>query len=190
MGMANNLAFPEYPESDLNIILLRFRSGVIGKVITAFGARRPQDHSVRVYGSEKCIENNLFFDKDGRFSFIAKPFVSQSLPIRHGLKAVIFGKLFENLMKAYSKIGSYSLRYSLQSYPIRLYEHSFAVASSIADFVRAIRTGERPKCTVVDSAKTVATCLAGGEAYRTGRTVPMSDYWIAEFGALQPVTHP
>jgi len=190
MGMANNLAFPEYPESDLNIILLRFRSGVIGKVITAFGAGRPQDHSVRIYGSEKCIENNLLFGKDGGFSILARPFVSQSLPIRHGLKAVVFGKLFEGLMKAYAKIGSYSLSYSIQSYPIRLYEHGFAVASSISDFVGAIRTGERPKCTVLDAAKTVATCLAGVEAYRTGKAVSVTDYWLSEFGGLQPMAHP
>jgi predicted dehydrogenase len=188
MGMANNLAFPEYPESDLNVILLRFRSGIIGKVITAFGAGRPQDHSVRVYGSDKCIENNLLFDKDGNFSVFARPGV-QRIRRRHGLKAAVIGKLFEQLMKAYVEIGSYSLSYSIQSYPIRLYEHSFAVASSIAEFVRAIHTGEEPRCTVLDAAKTVATCLAGVEAYRTGRAVSMTDYWILEFGALQPVTH-
>jgi hypothetical protein len=92
-------------------------------------------------------------------------------------------------MKAYTTVGGYSLSYSIQSYPIRLYEHSYAVAASIADFVHAVRTGGTPKCTMLDSAKTVATCLAGVEAYRSGRTVPMTDYWIPEFDALQPVAH-
>ena len=38
IGMANNIAFPEYPESDMNVLLFRFKSGVIGKVVVAFGA--------------------------------------------------------------------------------------------------------------------------------------------------------
>jgi predicted dehydrogenase len=184
MGMANNLAFPEYPESDLNVILLRFRSGVVGKVVTAFGAGRPQEHSVRVYGSEKSIENNLLFDKDWNFSVFAKPFVSHSLPFQQGVKAVVFGKLFEMLMRAYAGIGSYSRSYSVHSYPIRLYEHSLSVTDSIADFVSAIRTSRKPACTLLESAKTVATCLAGVEAYRTGRAVRMSEFWIPEFGPV------
>src|SRR3990172_3844145 len=35
---ANNLAFPAYPESDLNVATLRFQSGVLGKVLTTFGS--------------------------------------------------------------------------------------------------------------------------------------------------------
>jgi len=50
-GMANNIAFPEYPESDFNVVMLRFRSEILGKVVVAFGAARPQDHSIRIYGS-------------------------------------------------------------------------------------------------------------------------------------------
>ncbi len=194
IGMANNLAFPEYPESDLNVTVLRFRSGVIGKVVTAFGAGRPQDHSVRIYGSEKCVENNLLFGKDGSFSILAKPFLARRVGrelsynnlklgyVRHGLKAVLFGHLFEMLMTLYSRVGGYSPCYSIQSYPIRLYEHRFAVAASLSDFVSAIRKGHKPSCTVIDSAKTVATCLADVEAYRSGEAVKMAGYWLPEFG--------
>src|SRR5262249_42296369 len=34
---AGHRAFPEYPESDLNLVTLRFASGVVGKVLVAFG---------------------------------------------------------------------------------------------------------------------------------------------------------
>jgi len=64
---------------------------------------------------------------------------------------------------------------------LRLYEHDFAVNSSVSDFVKAIHTGQRPKCTLLDSAKTVVTCLAGVEAYRTAKVVSVSKYWIPEF---------
>jgi predicted dehydrogenase len=188
-GMANNIAFPEYPESDLNVVLLRFRSGVIGKVITAFGAGRPQDHSVRIYGSEKCVENNLLFDKDGGFTVFARPFLEPYSPknqylrdklrrLRHcRRRATLFGRAFETLMKLYRPQPIYSIA----SYPIRLYEHGFAVRAAISNFVESIHAKKRPLCTSVDAAKTVATCLAGVEAYRTGKTVPVEKYWIPEF---------
>ena len=191
MGMANNIAFPEFPESDLNVALLRFRSGVLGKVVTALGAGRPQDHSVRVYGSEKCIENNLLFAKDGSSSVFARPLLIHSIhsnlsykrrlqSIRDGLKAnlksVMLGQMFEQLAKVYKPHSSYSVN----SYPLRLYEHGFAVACSISDFVDAICMRRRPKCSVVDAARTVATCLAGVEAYRTGRSVSVQRYWVDE----------
>jgi UDP-N-acetylglucosamine 3-dehydrogenase len=190
MGMANNIAFPDYPESDLNVILLRFRSGIIGKVITAFGAGRPQDHSVRVYGSEKSVENNLLFDKDGRFSVLARPFFlydgrsgsptfrNKVGSIRTNYKAAMVGMLFEILMRFWNRKRR---GYPICAYPMRLYEHSFAVHASIVDFVRAIRTGQRPRGTVAEAAKTVVTCLAGVEAYRSGQTVQLAKYWIPEF---------
>jgi len=190
MGMANNIAFPEYPESDLNVVLLRFKSGIIGKVIVAFGAGRPQDHSVRVYGSKKSIENNLLFDKNGTFEVFARPFFSNdgrttnpSLrnklgSVRLHYKAAVMGMLFENMMRWWSKKPR---EYGVSSYPLRLYEHSFAVKASISDFVTSIRTGQKPKCTVSEAAKTVAICLAGVEAYRTGRLVPVAEHSIPEF---------
>lgn len=190
MGMANNIAFPEYPESDLNVILLRFRSGIIGKVVTAFGAARPQDHSVRVYGSAKSVENNLLFSKDGRFEVFARPFFSDdgratnpSLrnrlgSIRSHYKDAGVGALFEALMRLWNRKPR---AYPISSYPMKLYEHSFAVRASLSDFVRAIQTGQRPHCTVSEAAKAVAICLAGVEAYRTGETVPLTRYRIPEY---------
>ena len=49
---AGHRAFPEYPESDLNLVTLRFASGAIGKVVVAFGEPGPQDHTVRVSGRD------------------------------------------------------------------------------------------------------------------------------------------
>ena len=80
-GMANNICFPGYPESDLNVILLKFKSGVVGKVVTAFGAGRPQDHTIQVYGDRRSIFNNLMFNKDGSYKVIAEP-IGNSMPGR------------------------------------------------------------------------------------------------------------
>jgi predicted dehydrogenase len=179
IGMANNIAFAQYPESDTNVILMRFRSGVLGKVVTAFGFGRPQDHSVRVYGSDKCIENNLLFAKDGNFSVFARPKWRLGLT-RMGIKLRATNALFERVMKKWRLPDEYSISF----YPLRLYEHRFAVRASLSDFVEAICDRRPPRCSVLDAAKTVATCLAGVEAYRTGRTVLTKKYWLPEFGPI------
>jgi UDP-N-acetylglucosamine 3-dehydrogenase len=206
IGMANHAAFPEYPESDLNVLLLRFRSGVIGKVVVAFGAGRGQDHSLRVYGSEHCIENNVLFAKDGSHVVFARPHLAPNEPKvmgspRAGLslrgrgywwrlqsalprwrqrlpryRTYAVGRLAEWLMKHHGDDPGYEVL----SYPIRLYPHDLAVRASLQNFVAAIRGTEPVRCTLVDSARTVVTCLAGVEAYRTGRIVKVERMWLSE----------
>ncbi len=187
-GMANHISFPEYPESDLNVILLKFRSGVIGKVVTAFGAARPQDHSVRIYGTEKSVENNLLVTSEGKYKVLHRPFyqfktVQHSSfrkklgKLKHYWKPILLGRSFELLMKIAPKLGDYALN----SYPLRVYEHGYAVRESILDFLQAIEHNRPPKCSVIESAKSVAVSLAGVEAYRTGKTVKTDNYWLNEF---------
>ena len=197
MGMANNIAFPEYPESDLNVILLRFKSGVIGKVVVAFGAGRPQDHSLRIYGSRMSIENNLLFTKDGGVSFIARPHLPKDEPpitnaqvpfysIRgRGYRARIetyrtyfLGRLFEVLMRRQGTGGDYGVA----AYPLRLYPHALAVRASLENFVGAVRGEEPLGCSLKDAAKTVATCLAGVVAYRSGKAVKVRDFLLPTMG--------
>ena len=183
-GMANNICFPEYPESDLNVILLKFRSGVIGKVVTAFGAARPQDHSIQIYGDKKSIFNNLMFSHDGSFEVIARP-MKNSMQGRKmaWLKDIAitgFASLFEMLMKLYPYNGQYNIGY----YPVRLYEHSLSVGSSASNFLKVIKGEGELECSAKEAAKSVAVSLAGVEAYRTGQTVPVKKYWIAELGEL------
>lgn len=192
-GMANNISFPEYPESDLNVILLRFKSGVIGKVVVAFGAGRPQDHSVRIYGTEMSIENNMLFSKTGDYLVFERPHLpSEDHVLRakpafavrgnghrdriQRYRTYLGARLLEGVMKYKGMDGEYSI----SSYPMRLYPHDLAVYASLENFVSAVRKEGRLECSLRDAARTVATCLAGVEAYRTGRTVKVSDYWLPE----------
>ena len=200
IGMANHLAFPKYPESDLNVILLRFRSGVIGKVVVAFGAGRPQDHSVKVYGSEMSIENNLLFSKSGEYRVFCRPHLAKHEPSivpneppfyhlrghhyrarwrrwKERSRTYWFAKLLEALMKLKAR----DPHYDIAAYPLRLYPHNLAVRASLENFVAAIRGQQQLVCTLKDSARTVATCLAGVEAYRKGKNVKIADYWLPEF---------
>jgi predicted dehydrogenase len=191
-GMANHLAFPEYPESDLNVILLRFRSGVIGKVVVAFGAGRPQDHSVRIHGSEKAIDNNILFSKDGNYLVFARPHRSREDPPFYSAgtpRSQLVRRWVERsrvywsarLLEFVMALTKRDEHYSVSSYPLRLYPHNLAVRASLENFVASVRGQDSLLCTLADSARTVVTCLAGVEAYRTGRTVKVSDYWLPEF---------
>jgi UDP-N-acetyl-2-amino-2-deoxyglucuronate dehydrogenase len=194
-GMANNIAFPEYPESDMNVLLFRFKSGVIGKVVVAFGAGRPQDHSVRIYGSEMSIENNLLFSKDGNVEVFARPHLPREEPPKCNSKSPSFSIRGHGYMASFNQYRTYwrarliemlmhwksdDSEYGVSSYPIRLYPHRLAVRSSLENVVKTIQGRERLVCSLKDSSRTVATCLAGVEAYRTGKTVKVSNYWLPE----------
>ncbi|MDZ4401098.1 Gfo/Idh/MocA family oxidoreductase [Prosthecobacter sp.] len=187
-AMANNLAFPDYPESDMNVLLMRFRSGVVGKVVTAFGFGRPQDHSVKVYGNERCIEDNLVFARDGSFEIIARPAFPKPRPgllnliryVRQWSRPWLTVKIMEMLLCSKTLPSEYSVAH----YPLRMYEHEFAVRESLRDFVQCVQERRKPVCSVVDAARTVATCLAGVEAYRTGQPVKMSSFWLPQFDQL------
>lgn len=181
---ANNLAFPEYPESDLNLVTLKFRSGVIGKVVVAFGAAGPQDHSLRIYGSRRSLDNNILFNEAKAWDrVIHEPILIQWPLTRHPLKSAhqgvlrqlrsnfpawLLGKIFlATRWLARHPNNEYGARY----YPVRLYEHAFACVRAIEDFVGAIREQRAPLCTVDEAARTVLACLAGVESYRTGQPV-------------------
>jgi predicted dehydrogenase len=181
---ANNLAFPEYPESDFNLVTLRFKSGVIGKVVVAFGAAGPQDHSIRVYGNRRSIDNNMLFNDAGGWErilhepiIIQKPLLAHPIKASHhsylrqlrsNLPAWLMGRIFlATRFLARRPNNEYGGRY----YPVRLYEHALACITAIEDFVQAIRQKRQPLCTVDEASKTVLACLSGVESYRTNSPV-------------------
>lgn len=192
---ANHLGFPEYPESDVNVATLHFRSGVLGKVLISFGSACPQDHTVRVYGNEGCIDNSALFLKgpDGirwartiHTPILAAPqwrrartgsWVRRAVRICLAPRQQFFGRLpavlvaaaFEGLRRALPPGGEYGVRH----YPVRLYEHASACTEAIEDFLDAVRNSKRPMCTVDESAKTVLACIAGVQSYRTHTPVPV-----------------
>ncbi len=186
VGMGNRLAFPEYGESDLSVVLLRFRSGASGKVVTAFAAGRPQDHSLRIVGDRRCIDNNMVLERSGFVRYLSRPLLHHGLEpptwrgrigalrrdLRDHLRPWLAHRVFEALRSAYGR----SEAYGMNAYPMRLYEHAHAVKRCLEDFVACIRNGTQPRTTAADACRTVATCLAGVEAYRTGTQVRVGEH--------------
>jgi len=179
---AGHRAFPEYPESDLNLVTIRFASGVIGKVVVAFGEPGPQDHTVRVAGSDAVVRDNLLYRRDGRLGTVLhRPMVFQHKllegrgkdggqsrwrQLRTNLPPYLFARATEALRilarRPYAEYGA-------AHYPVRVYEHSLACVEAVDDFLGAIRDKRPPVCSVDEAGRTVLACLAGVESYRTNR---------------------
>ena len=181
---ANNICFPGYPESDLNVAVLRFKSGLLAHLIVAFGAAGPQDHSVRIYGTDYSVDNNVLFGKDGSWAGTlhspdlyqpemvnraglspTKEFMRQ---MRANLPPVLLDRVFHATRFLSRRPGN---EYGARQYPLRLYEHSLACVRAISDFVRAVRTGAPPLCSVDESARAVLAGVAGVQSYRTNKPV-------------------
>ncbi|HMF94302.1 MAG TPA: Gfo/Idh/MocA family oxidoreductase [Vicinamibacterales bacterium] len=184
---ASHLAFAEYPESDLNLVTLRFRSGVVGKVLVAFGEPGPQDHTVRVAGSEASVRGNLLYKRDGSpGDVLHRPMIFQPpllrgagktggqsrwRQVRTNLPPYLFARASDALRLLARRPGA---EYGAAYYPLRLYEHSLACVRGIEDFVAAIRERRAPLCSIDEAARTVLACLAGVESYRANRAVPVA----------------
>jgi predicted dehydrogenase len=190
-GMGNNRAFPGYRNDDLCTALLRFRSGVIAKVTAAFAAGRMQDQTLRLIGSDCSIDGNLVLDPQGPRAALVRPVLRQrnapglSLKqragalwrdLRHNSGPVLFDRLFG----AARWLSRRNVSYPVSAYPLRIYEHSLALRAGIGDFVDSIRSGNRSRLALHDAARTLATCLAATESIRTGRSVCMDDWRLAE----------
>lgn len=181
---AGHRAFPEYPESDLNVVTLRFASGIVGSVVVAFGEPGPQDHTVRVAGTDACVRGNLLYRRDGALGEVVhRPLVFQPpllrgagktggqtrwQQLRANLPPYVLGRAAEALRLLARRPNA---EYGAAHYPVRLYEHSLACVRGIEDFVGAIRDRRPPLCSVDESARAVLACLAGVESYRTNRVV-------------------
>src|SRR5262249_9635515 len=146
---------------------VRFVSGAVGQVVVAFASAGPQDHSVRVYGTERMVNNNLVFRLGGELErTLHRPsllhrevFRADRLEprrvfdqLRLNAPAVAAHGLF-SLLRMVSPRPNYE--YGLAQYPLRLYEHGAACVAAIRDFVEAVRTGGRPQCSSAEAARTV-----------------------------------
>jgi predicted dehydrogenase len=181
----NHFAFPEYPESDLNVLTMKFGRGGVAKVLVSFGSACPQDHSVRVYGSAACIDNGALFDERRWVRDLHRPVVTDHIrmvrnfrwfgrPRRLGQELVprVRAGLADRLFRLLRRVGpAPNDEYGVRHYPVRLYEHRLACVRAIEDLIDAIDQGRAPLCTFEESAKAVAACVAGVKSLRTGLPV-------------------
>lgn len=181
---AGHRAFTRYPESDLNVVTMRFASGAIGKVVVAFGEPGPQDHTVRVAGTDAVVRGNQLYKRDGALGAVLhRPMIFQPpllrapgkvggqtrwRQVRTNLPPYLYARITEFLRLLARRPNA---EYGAANYPVRLYEHSLACVGAIEDFAAAIRDRRPPLCSVDEAGRTVLACLAGVESYRTNQPV-------------------
>lgn len=171
-AMANNILFPEYAESDLNVLLMKFPSGKIAKVITAFGVSRPQDHSIQIYGEKASIFNNLLFKGNSHKVFqgpITKSIEGRKYAILKDAIFLLFHKAFVRLMKLFPINDQYIISY----YPFRLYEHHYAVKKSVDSFINSVLFDTDPLIPLMETKNAVKVAIAGVQSYRNGNPVKL-----------------
>mgnify|MGYP001029129078 CR=1 FL=1 len=170
---ANNLMFPEYAESDLNVLLMKFNSGKIAKVVTAFGVSRPQDHSLQVYGNKASIHNNTIF-KDKSFNFIQKPISESFKDSKSGMIKFFIISSFFHVFKFLMKLYPNNDQYLMSFFPFRFYEHQYAVSKSVDQFMDSIIYNKDEKIPLIETANAVKVAVAGVESFREGKPVTIN----------------
>jgi len=186
---ASHRAFPDYPESDLNLVTLKFASGAVGKVLVAFGEAGPQDHTVRLAGRDATIRGNLLYRRDNKLGEVVhRPMIFHDALLKGAGKSggqTRYRQLRTNLppylmARTVEWLRVFARRpnaeYGAANYPVRLYEHSLACVGAIEDFVGAVRDRRQPECSIDEAGRTVLACLAGVESYRTDRAVMVSGF--------------
>jgi len=186
-AVANHLAFPEYPESDFNLATFKLKSGVVVKVLVSFGSGCPQDHTVRVYGRDACIDDSVLFERNrwgnrwGRT--LHWPMLFESRLLTRELRRFGHG-LFDQLRSSVPALAIAGLvglsssrllpawgEYGIRRPPVRVYEHALACLLALDDFIAAAEGKRHPLVDFDESAKTVIACLSAVESYRSGRPV-------------------
>jgi predicted dehydrogenase len=150
-SFAAHIAWPEYPDKDTVMTVLKFSKGAIGKTLVTIACQRPQLNSLVIYGSDGSIINNLWADRHGFKRYIHLP---DSIPWKQ--------KVLSRLL---------TLTRAAQDFPFSVYEHDTASQALIKDFLSCIQENKQFSSNFSESAYTVQICLASIQSYQEGRPV-------------------
>lgn len=148
---ASHIGWPEYPDDDTVVTMLKFSRGAIGKVMSTISCRRPQLNSLALYGTEGNIIDNLLIDKQGLKRFI---YNYKNSSWKHKI-------LDQILMRSKSVLN----------YPFSMYEHEIACQSLIEEFLSCIVDGQKFSIDFCEGAYTAQLCLAAIESYEKRRPI-------------------
>lgn len=154
---ASNIGWPDYPDVDTVMTLLKFDNGVIGKAMSTFACQRSQLNTLNIYGTKASFHNGLAIDKFGAKSFICPKKSLIKLPL---LKWV--------LTQSPISLGP------IENYPYSVYEHELACRKLVQEFLYCVRGGATFPVDFSEGAYTTQICLAGLESYEKGRPIEVN----------------
>ena len=145
---ANNLSLTDWPTHDCSVAIMKFPSGVIGKVLTSTGCKRAYTMRTVLYGTKGTL---IFDNKSTKMSLYQEQFIPGECD---------------------SFLGNPQQTIALEI-PVEVNNHNFA--GEAADFCNAIYEGRPVISNAVEGASTASVCFAVVESFKTGNKVKV-DY--------------
>lgn len=152
---ATHLAWPEYPDDDTVVTLIKFASGQIANIVSTIASSRQQLNSLSIFGPNGTIVNNMLMDEKGLLDIFHKP---REVALRRKMFRPVINRLLR-------KDGT------MCSYPFPSYEHETACARVLDDFLDCILQKRSFPIDFREGAYTVQICLASAESYRKGTPI-------------------
>lgn len=143
---ANNKSLTTWPIHDCSVAIMKFDSGVIGKVMTSTGCKRNYTMRSAIYGTKGTI---IFDNKSPHISLFKEHFSEDA---------------------AFDRYTQKELEIKI---PVAIDNHNFR--GEVADFCRCILENKPVVTSGVEGASTASVCLAIVESFKTGDKVTV-DY--------------
>jgi len=154
---ANHRSFTAWPDVDNVLALLRFASGVIGKLSMSVGCKRPQYQRLVVLGNKGTIVNNLLLNENGLSQVVHHP----SRP-----KRTLDGLIKECISSIVTRQRN-TINYPFDDF----YEHERACEALIDGFLESVLMDKPVPIPLKESVDAIRVCLAIIASYQTGRPV-------------------
>ena len=132
-------ALPDWPCDDSTIAVLKFREGLMGKILVSTGCKRAYTMRTVIYGTQGTL-------------------ITDNTSPQISLYTSTFGELDSFMGKRMEEIE--------HRIPVRVDNHNFG--DEIAEFCRCIETGTQPKISAEEGARAVAVCEAIIRSSATG----------------------
>lgn len=158
-SLAGHIGWPQYPDDDTNVTMLKCKSGTIAKAASTISSRGLQRERIAIYGTKGQIHNNLLIDSKRRTRYLIEP--SEGLNLRQ--------KINSKLLKT-TKIWEY---------PYTINEHDKGCVSLLSEFVRSIREGSEFSVSFEETKEIIQLCLASLESSVIGQSVDF-DKFVSE----------
>jgi len=155
-SLAGHIGWPQYPDHDTNVTVLKYSSGTIAKAASSISSRGLQRERLVVYGTRGQIHNNLLIDYRGRSRYLSEP--TQGL----GLKQRINSKLLKTT--------------TMWEYPYSINEHDKACVALLSEFVKSIRERRKFSISFEETQQAIQICLASLNSSKTGEPVQFEDF--------------
>lgn len=149
----NHLSYTDFPEDDTTYAVVKFRSGMVGRMTMSIGCSAPQANTMTLLGTEGTIADGLLLHTDNPPKMVA-PWESMSRKKQMVTKLAFAAGALTRL-------------------PFNSYQHHLACLNLVNAFLDSIVNNTPVPISPLDSMDVIGICDAVVESARTGKPVPV-----------------